>query len=68
MDFVQRVCVFARKGGKELTAVRWIMMPFSVSQAAQVMAALTWRLRLAAANLCGQGKTAQEVRYFIIVK
>jgi hypothetical protein len=41
MDSVQRVYVFARRGGKEQTAARRIMMLFSVSQIAQVMATLT---------------------------
>lgn len=40
MDSVRKVSVFVRKGGKEQTAARWIMMPCSVSQTVQVMAAL----------------------------
>ena len=61
MVSVQRVYVYARRGGKVRTAARWTAMPFSVSQTAQVMAHLTLRLRLVAVNPCGQEMTAPEV-------
>jgi hypothetical protein len=64
-DSAQKVYVFARRGGKEQTVARWIVMPFSVSQTVQVMVALTWRLRPVAVNPCGQEMTAQEVSYFL---
>jgi hypothetical protein len=41
MDFVQRVYAFAKRVGKEQTAARWTMTPFSASQTVQVMAPLT---------------------------
>lgn len=61
MVSVQRVYVYARRGGKVQTAARWTAMPFSASQTAQVMAHLTLRLRLVAVNPCGQEMTAPEV-------
>jgi hypothetical protein len=61
MVSVQRVYVYARRGGKVQTVARWTAMPFSVSQTAQVMAHLTLRLRLVAVNPCGQEMTAPEV-------
>lgn len=61
MVSVQRVYVYARRGGKVQTAARWTAMPFSVSQTARVTAHLTLRLRLVAVNPCGQEKTAPEV-------
>lgn len=61
MVSVQRVYVYARRGGKVQTAARWTAMPFSVSRTAQVMAHLTLRLRLVAVNPCGQEMTAPEV-------
>jgi hypothetical protein len=67
MVSVQRVSVFARRGGKVRTAARWIAMPFSVSQTVQVMAHLTLRLRLVAVNPCGQEMTALEVSNSIIL-
>lgn len=60
MVSVQRVYVYARRGGKVRTAARWTAMPFSVSQTVQVMAPLTLRLRLVAVSPCGQEMTAQE--------
>jgi hypothetical protein len=60
-DSAQKGHVFAKRDGKEQTVARWTVMPFSVSQTVQVMAALTLRLRPVAVNPCGQEKTAQEV-------
>jgi hypothetical protein len=68
MVSVQRVYVYARRGGKVRTAARWTAMPFSVSQTVQVMAPLTLRLRLVAVSPCGQEMTAQEVSYSTILK
>jgi hypothetical protein len=65
MDSAQKAHVFARRDGREQTVARWTVMPFSVSQIALVMAALTLKLRPVAVNPCGQEKTAQEVSYFL---